>query len=100
MPVKTVICLPSGSCLVSLSLMLVLFTAPVCADIGNKTSSDATADKVGQVKKGDKSLPDSDKPKNGGKKDGSSAKKNAAKKAGTAAAAGVVTKKATSEIMK
>ena len=58
--------------------MLVLFTAPVCADIGNKTSSDATADKVGQVKKGDKSLPDSDKPKNGGKKDGSSAKKNAA----------------------
>ena len=48
--------------------MLVLFTAPVCADIGNKTSSAATADKVGQVKKGDKSLPDGDKPKNGGKK--------------------------------
>ena len=97
---KTLIYLPRVSCFVSLSLMLVLFTAPVCADIGNKTSSAATADKVGQVKKGDKSLPDGDKPKNGGKKDASPANKNAAKKAGTAAAAGVVTKKVTSEIIK
>jgi hypothetical protein len=80
--------------------MLVLFTAPLCADLGNKTPSDATADKVGQVKKGDKSLPDVDKSKNGTKKDASSVKKNAAKKTGAAAAAGLATKKVTSEIKK
>ena len=97
---KTVICLARRSCFVSLSLMLVLFTAPLCADIGNKSSSDVSSDKVGQVKKGDKSLPDGDKSKNGAKKDGSSVKKNAAKKAGAAAAAGVATKKVTSEIKK
>lgn len=84
---KRVITLASRSYHLSLSLMLVLFTVPLWADIGNKTSSDAISDKVGQVKNYDKSLPDGDKSKNGGKKDGSSVKKNAAKKAGTAAAA-------------
>jgi len=80
--------------------MLFLFTVPLWADIGNKTSSDTPTDKAGQVKKDDKNLPDGDMSKNGEKKDGSSVKKNAAKKAGTAAAAWVATKKVTSEIKK
>lgn len=87
-------------CYLSLSLMLVLCTVPAWADIGNKTSADAPAGKVGQVKKDDKSLPDGDKSENAGTKGGSSVKKNAAIKAGTTAAAGVATKKVTSEIMK
>ncbi|MDX2476900.1 MAG: hypothetical protein QNL05_06000 [Gammaproteobacteria bacterium] len=61
---KRVITLASRSYHLSLSLMLVLFTVPLWADIGNKTSSDATSDKVGQVKNYDKSLSDVDKSKN------------------------------------
>jgi len=80
--------------------MLVLFSVPLSADIANKTSSDSPSDKVGQVKKDDKSLPDGDKSKNDGKKDGSSVKKKAVKKTGAAVAAGVATKKVTSEIKK
>gem|GEM_PF-2259163 len=88
------------SCYLSLSLMLIACTVPASADIGNKTSADAPADKVGQVKNDDKRLPDGDKSKKGDKKGGSSVKKNSAKKAGTAVAAGVATKKVTSEIKK
>ena len=97
---KRVISLASCSLYLSLLLILVLFTAPLSADLGNKTSSGVPSDKVGQVKQGDKSLPEAGKSKNGGIKDGSSVKRNAAKKAGTAAAAGVVSKKMASEIKK
>jgi len=96
---KRVICSVCRSCLVSLSLISLLFTAPVWADIGKKSSADAPASKVGQVKKEDKSLPDRDESKSD-KNKGGSVKKSAAKKAGAAAAAGVVTKKVTSEIKK
>lgn len=97
---KRVTCRVIRLCQLYLCLMLVLFSVPLSADIGNKTSAPPPSGKAGQVLNDDKSLPDGDQPKTGGIKDGSSAKKNAAKKAGTAAAAGVATKKVTSEIIK
>jgi hypothetical protein len=86
------------ACLISLSLTFLLFTAPAWAD-KKKSSVDAPSAKVGQAKKDDKSLSERDESKRDDKK-GSTVKKNAAKKAGTAAAAGVATKKVTSEIKK
>lgn len=91
--------LASCSCLTSLFLVVLLVTIPAWAAPDKKPSIDTPSSNVGQAKNEDKGLPDRDESKSD-KKKGSSVKKSAAKKAGTAAAAGVVTKKVTSEIKK